>query len=657
EVVANAMKDWAIEHGATHYTHWFQPMTGRTAEKHDAFIQPSGDGATLMEFSGKSLIKGESDASSFPSGGLRATFEARGYTAWDTTSPAFLKDDMAGLTLYIPTAFVSYNGEALDKKVPLLRSIDAVGAAALRILKLLGPSRATKVITTVGAEQEYFLIEKELFDRRPDLRLANRTLLGIAAAKGQEMEDHYYGQIPERVAGFMRELNYELWRLGVSAKTQHKEVAPNQFELATVYSAANLAADDNQLVMETLGKVADRHGLAALLHEKPFAGVNGSGKHINWSLATDEGENLLDPGEDPRSNARFLVILAAIVRAVDRHAGLLRASVACAGNDLRLGANEAPPAIVSVFLGDQLVDALDRLADGTDPRTAKEAEKRGQIVMGYTSLPRLPKDLTDRNRTSPFAFTGDKFEFRMAPSSESISGPVAILNAAVAESLQELGDALEGAKDKYGVAMAAVNKIWREHRRVVFNGNGYGDSWRAEAAVRGLPNLPDSVSAFTAYEYPESLALLQKTHVLSAEEAEAILHVELERYSKRERIEANAMLSMADRSCVPAAAAYLARVSRTVLAAKEAGAPCASLESKAVSLAQAIDRADSGVQSLRAAIAGLAMAEGTRAEAVAARDLLVPAMATLRACIDALEGVTPPGLWPFPAYQSLLFDI
>jgi glutamine synthetase len=657
EVVANAMKDWAIEHGATHYTHWFQPMTGRTAEKHDAFIQPRGDGDTLMEFSGKSLIKGESDASSFPSGGLRATFEARGYTAWDTTSPAFLKDDLAGLTLYIPTAFISYNGEALDKKVPLLRSINAVGTASLRMLRALGQNGASRVVPTVGPEQEYFLVEKKLYDRRPDLKLANRTLLGCPASKGQEMEDHYYGQIPERVAGFMRELNYELWRLGVSSKTQHKEVAPNQFELATVYSAANLAADDNQLVMETMGKVAERHGLVALLHEKPFAGVNGSGKHINWSLATDTGINLLEPGEDPRTNARFLVFLAAIIRAVDRHAGLLRATVASAGNDLRLGANEAPPAIVSVFLGDQLVDALDRLADGADTEAHRDAAKNGRIVMGYTSLPPLPKDLTDRNRTSPFAFTGDKFEFRMAPSSESISGAVTALNAAVAESLNELAESIEGASDTYAAAMSAVNTIWHGHKRVVFNGNGYSAEWRVEAAARGLPNLADSVSAFAAYTYPESRAMLQKSHVLSAQEIDALHHIELERYTKRIRIDAATMLHMAERGAVPAALRYLARIAKTERLARDAGASCSALADQVKLMSTAINAADNAIKSLKKAQVESGSIHGNGAEAAAVRDMVVPAMSGLRGAIDAMEAMTPPELWPFPGYQNLLFEI
>ncbi|TFG84219.1 MAG: glutamine synthetase type III [Spirochaetales bacterium] len=653
EVVANAMKDWAIERGATHYTHWFQPMTGRTAEKHDAFIQPNLDGGILMEFSGKALIKGESDASSFPSGGLRATFEARGYTAWDTTSPGFLKDDMAGLTLYIPTAFVSYNGEALDKKVPLLRSIDALGKAAARVLKAIGHEGSTHVIPTVGAEQEYFLVEKNLYDKRPDLALTGRTLLGTPASKGQELEDHYYGQIPERVSGFMRELNYDLWRLGVSAKTQHKEVAPNQFEIATVYSAANLAADDNQLVMETLGKVAERHGLVALLHEKPFAGVNGSGKHINWSLATADGINLLDPGASPNTNARFLLFLAGVVRAVDRYASLLRATVAGAGNDLRLGANEAPPAIVSVFLGEQLASVLERISGGDAP----EGESAEHIVMGHTALPKLPRDLTDRNRTSPFAFTGDKFEFRMAPSSESISAAVSALNAAVAESLNDLADSLERSEDRNAAMVAAVKDIWERHKRVVFNGNGYSSEWLAEARARGLPDAPDSPAAFEAWRDKKNLDMLAHTSVLSADEAEAIYHIELERYAKHVHIEAATMLDMVVRGALPGGIAYLSRLAKAVDAAKGIGAPCTAALEIARDVAQAVNATDEAARALRNAIGQFGATDDPRAEVMACRRLLVPAMATLRLVADELERITPCELWPFPAYQRLLFEI
>ncbi|MBN1519565.1 MAG: glutamine synthetase III [Spirochaetales bacterium] len=653
EVVANAMKDWALEHGATHYTHWFQPLTGRTAEKHDAFIRPNPDGGTLMEFSGKALVKGESDASSFPSGGLRATFEARGYTAWDTTSPAFLKDDMAGLTLYIPTAFVSYNGEALDEKVPLLRSMDAVGGAALRVLKAIGQDGATRVWPTVGAEQEYFLIEKELYGRRPDLALAGRTLIGAPPPKGQELEEHYYGQIPERVAGFMRELNYELWRLGVSAKTQHKEVAPNQFELATVYSTANLAADDNQLVMETLGKVADRHNLAALLHEKPFAGVNGSGKHINWSLAADDGTNLLDPGPNPRTNARFLVFLAAVVRAVDRYATILRATVASAGNDLRLGANEAPPAIVSVFLGDQLSDVLSRLSRGDAPGGGSSEH----IVMGHTPLPRLPKDLSDRNRTSPFAFTGDKFEFRMAPSGESISASVAVLNAAVAESLSELADELERSEDRSAAMVAAVGGIWREHGRVVFNGNGYSAEWRAEAAKRGLPNLPDSPSALAAWLDADNIAMLESTAVLTKDEARAIHHIKLERYAKRVRIEAATMLDMVRRGAIQAACSELRHAASAADAAGRAGCPSRAAERLSKALSTALDSVDSAATVLERALAGVSGLDDPAEEASVCRTALVPAMGDLRAAADALERLVPPEHWPWPDYRRLLFEI
>jgi glutamine synthetase len=467
EVVANAMKDWAIERGATHFTHWFQPLTGLTASKHDSFISPTAEGTVLMEFSGKELIQGEPDASSFPSGGLRSTFEARGYTAWDTTSPAFLKEDSTGVTLYIPTAFVSYTSEALDKKVPLLRSMQALNIQALRILKLLGNTTSKKVTTTVGPEQEYFLVEKKLCDKRLDLCLAGRTLFGAMSPKGQEMEDHYFGDLKERVSAFMRELNTELWKIGISAKTQHNEVAPNQFELATIYSTSNVAADSNQLVMDAMKKVAERHGLVCLLHEKPFKGVNGSGKHNNWSMATDDGINLLEPGTSPHDNAQFLLFLSAVLKAVDTYAPLLRATIANSGNDHRLGANEAPPAIVSVFLGDQLTSILDKLAKGE----VVESKKGVKLEIGVTSLPKLPKDLTDRNRTSPFAFTGNKFEFRMEPSSESISGPNTALNTAVAEVLSQFADILEKAKDVNETIKKIVIDTYKTHKRIIFNGN------------------------------------------------------------------------------------------------------------------------------------------------------------------------------------------
>lgn len=661
ETVANAMKDWAIEHGATHYTHWFQPLTGKTAEKHDAFIRPNPDGGTLMEFSGRELVKGESDASSFPSGGLRATFEARGYTAWDTTSPAFLKEDPEGVTLYIPTAFISYNGEALDKKVPLLRSIDALNAQALRVLRLLGNSSSERVWPSVGPEQEYFLVEKELHDRRPDLRFCGRTLMGIASPKGQELEDHYYGQLPERVTMFMRELNRELWRLGVSAKTQHKEVAPNQFEIATVYSAANVAADDNQLVMETLSKVAGRHGLVALLHEKPFAGVNGSGKHINWSLATDDGLNLLEPGDEPASNWPFLTFLAAVIEAVDLYAPLLRAAVASAGNDLRLGANEAPPAIVSIFLGDELVGLLEQaVCDG------ERASRCGDsVVMGHTALPRLPRDISDRNRTSPFAFTGNKFEFRMAPSGESISTPVAVLNAAVADALSGMADVLEAAraegKAPKSVLSGLLAGIWTRHKRVVFNGNGYGQTWRDEAATRGLPNLPDSVAAFAAWSDPACVAMLSRTDVLSGVEVEAMRHIEYERYAKRVQIDAATMIRMTARQAIPAAEAAFSRLAKTASLARTVsrGAVGAGsrLDARAAALLDAIDAADEALRSLRARAAALASLPEGPSRAAACRDALLPAMAALRERVDALEAIVPRKDWPFPGYERLLFEI
>ncbi len=651
EVVANAMKDWAIERGATHFTHWFQPLTGRTAEKHDSFISPTGDGTVLMEFSGRELTKGESDASSFPSGGLRATFEARGYTAWDVTSPAFLKDDGAGLTLYIPTAFVSYHGEALDKKLPLLRSMEAIERQALRVLRALGRSDVKRVIPCAGPEQEYFLVERELHDRRLDLRLCGRTLFGAPAPKGQELEDHYYGQIPDRAAGFMRELNLELWKLGVPAKTQHKEVAPNQYEIASVYSGANTAADANQLVMEILRKVAERHGLVALLHEKPFAGVNGSGKHINWSLSAD-GRNLFDPGDDPGSDAEFLVFMAAVVEAVDRWAPQLRASVASAGNDLRLGSNEAPPAIISVFLGGQLAGLFDRVAAGGKDRPRAVSDLR----MGASTIARFPRDASDRNRTSPFAFTGNKFEFRMPPSSESVSTPTAVLNAAVADVLSRFADALEKADDPERAAFDIVAASWAEHRRVSFDGNGYSAEWVAEAARRGLANLPTTPDALPALVEPEAQAMLGRQGVFAPAELDAVYHTELERYAKRVVIEARVMVDMARREIAPAAAEALVRARR---ACEAVGAESSATARHAGAVARILERFLEATETLDR----LANDPGSSAEASPletakrVRDALLPAMKTLRAEADELERFVPNGLWPFPGYSDLMFRI
>jgi glutamine synthetase len=524
EVVAASMRDWAISKGASHYTHWFHPLTGLTAEKHDSFIAPTGDGRVIMEFSGKELVKGEPDASSFPSGGLRATFEARGYTAWDVTSPAFLKQDPTGTTLCIPTAFISYYGHALDKKVPLLRAMDALNKQALRVLRALGNESVKRVFTTVGPEQEYFLIDKEYYDQRPDLMLTGRTIFGALPAKGQEMEDHYFGAIKERVAGFMRELNTELWKVGIAAKTQHNEVAPNQFEIAPVYANTTAAVDANQMVMETIRSVARRHGMEGLLHEKPFAGVNGSGKHNNWSMATDDGINLFDPGENPESNARFLLFTAAVVEAVDRYALLLRSSVATSANDHRLGANEAPPAIVSIFFGGPLTEIFDNIAEGKSSGKSASGEK---IKLGVTSLPALPKDVSDRNRTSPFAFTGNKFEFRMVGSSQSIATPNTFLNVAVAQVLSEFADKLESVPraSKNDAIQNIIKESYSKHRKVVFNGNGYTDEWVREAERRGLPNVKNAVDALSVLIRTETINLFETHKVLSKEEMESRYHI------------------------------------------------------------------------------------------------------------------------------------
>lgn len=655
ETVAGAMKDWAIEYGATHYTHWFQPLTGRTAEKHDAFIRPLGDGSVLMEFSGKELIKGESDASSFPSGGLRATFEARGYTAWDTTSPAFLKEDPQGVTLYIPTAFISYNGETLDKKVPLLRSINALSKQTKRLFKVLGYTNVSKVIATVGPEQEYFLIEKSLYAQRPDLRFCGRTILGCSAPKGQELEDHYYGQIPERVAIFMRDLNQELWRLGVSAKTQHKEVAPNQYEIATVYGPGNVVSDDNQLVMETIQKVAQHHGLVALLHEKPFAGVNGSGKHINWSISCD-GKNLLDPGQEPVNNLLFLLTLTAVVTAVDRHASLLRATVASAGNDLRLGANEAPPAIVSIFLGEELTTIMEHLSSGK-----KKITKCGDaLTMDDTQLPKLPRDISDRNRTSPFAFTGNKFEFRMAPSSESISSAVTVLNTAVASVLEEFAMKLESSECVEEEVYKLVSEYWQKHKHVIFNGNGYSVEWVEEAKLRGLPNLADSVSAFSAWSEAANVGLLTKQGIFSKEELHAIQHVEYETYTKRILIEAKTMLEMIERYVLPAVRKYVGELynwnlmitdTKHVELGELSQERFTSFANQAVILEKEFDKFKQQVAALSHSC------KPYEEQAVDVRDILIPAMVRVRVASDALELLMPAERWPFPGYTKLLFEI
>ena len=564
DVVASAMKDWAIEKGATHYTHWFQPMTGITAEKHDSFISPMGDGTVIMEFSGKELIKGEPDASSFPSGGIRATFEARGYTAWDPTSYAFVK----GGSLYIPTAFYSYSGEALDKKTPLLRSMDVVSDAALRILRLFGNTTTKRVVATVGAEQEYFLVNKATYDKRKDLIFTGRTLFGAPAPKGQELDDHYFGTIKDRVASYMKDLDEHMWKLGITSKTKHNEVAPAQHELAPIYETANVAVDHNQLVMDVMKKVATRHGLACLLHEKPFAGVNGSGKHDNWSIVTDNGVNLIDPGDTPNENLQFLLVLACIMKAVDTHADLLRQSASDVGNDHRLGANEAPPAIISMFLGDQLEDVVNQIIE---TGTATHSIEGGKLLTGVSTLPDFAKDATDRNRTSPFAFTGNKFEFRMVGSADSIASPNTVLNAIVAEAFCEAADILEKSDDFDKDVHELIKKYMTEHKRIVFNGNGYSDEWVAEAERRGLPNIKSMVDAASALTTDKSVALFEKFGIFTKAELESREEITYETYTKYINIEALTMISMASKQILPAVISYTTELASSIASVEAVG--------------------------------------------------------------------------------------
>ena len=562
DVIAKAMKDWAVEKGATHYTHWFQPLTGITAEKHDAFVtHPDADGKMIMEFSGKELIKGEPDASSFPSGGLRATFEARGYTAWDCTSPAFVKEDATGAILCIPTAFCSYKGEALDKKTPLLRSMEAVSQQALRIVRLFGNTEATKVTASVGPEQEYFIVDREKYLERKDLIYTGRTLFGAPAPKGQELEDHYFGSIKERIGAYMKDINIELWKLGVTAKTQHNEVAPAQHELAPIYETANVAVDHNQLVMDVMKKVATRHGLACLLHEKPFAGVNGSGKHDNWSIVTDNGVNLIDPGDTPNENLQFLLVLACIMKAVDIHADLLRQSASDVGNDHRLGANEAPPAIISMFLGDQLEDVVNQIIE---TGTATHSIEGGKLLTGVSTLPDFAKDATDRNRTSPFAFTGNKFEFRMVGSADSIASPNTVLNAIVAEAFCEAADILEKSDDFDKDVHELIKKYMTEHKRIVFNGNGYSDEWVAEAERRGLPNIKSMVDAASALTTDKAVALFEKFGIFTKAELESREEITYETYTKYINIEALTMISMASKQILPAVISYTTELANSI---------------------------------------------------------------------------------------------
>ncbi|HEY5998482.1 MAG TPA: glutamine synthetase III [bacterium] len=650
-VVANAMKDWAIERGATHYTHWFQPLTGATAEKHDSFITPTDDGGVIMEFSGKQLIQGEPDASSFPSGGLRATFEARGYTAWDATSPAFLKEDAAGdVTLCIPTAFYSYHGEALDKKTPLLRSMKAVSDQALRVLRALGDTTATRVVSTVGPEQEYFLVEKDRYADRLDLIACGRTLFGAAPPKGQELEDQYFGAIKDRVAAFMKDLDIQLWKMGITSKTKHNEVAPAQFEMAPIFSTTNIAADHNQLVMETMQKVALRHDMVCLLHEKPYAGINGSGKHNNWSLSTDTGLNLLEPGHTPHENAQFLVFLAALLIAVDTHADILRGTCGSSGNDHRLGANEAPPAIISIFLGEELTNILFKLARGEKAASSE----RAYLKVGVDTLPELPKDNTDRNRTSPFAFTGNKFEFRMVGSSQSISGPNVALNTTVAEALDNIATRLEKAKDKNAEISAIIKDAVNKHGRIIFNGNNYAEEWVREAARRGLPNVRNTVDALKAFITPKSLALFAKYKVLSHEETHSRYEIYVEQYAKHINIEARTASQMVRRQFLPVAMLYMTELGNSV---KAAGAAAKVQKALLAEIGALVVSADKNVKLVEKETDKAHGAGSAEKSAAAFRDKVVPALRALRADVDALESVCPADLWPVPTYADLLFKL
>jgi glutamine synthetase len=652
EVVASAMRDWAISKGASHYTHWFHPLTGLTAEKHDSFIAPTPDGRVIMEFSGKELIKGEPDASSFPSGGLRATFEARGYTAWDVTSPAFLKQDKTGTTLCIPTAFISYYGQALDKKVPLLKSIEALSKQAIRVLRALGNETSKRVISTVGPEQEYFLVDKTVYDKRPDLILTGRTVFGSMPAKGQEMEDHYFGAIKERVIGFMRELNTELWKVGIAAKTQHNEVAPNQFEIAPVFTNTTAAVDANQMVMETIRNVARRHGMEALLHEKPFAGVNGSGKHNNWSIATNDGINLFDPGANPESNARFLLFATAVVEAVDRYALLIRSSAATAANDHRLGANEAPPAIVSIFFGGPLTEILEDIAAG---KAGHHTDSGATIKLGVTSLPSLPKDVSDRNRTSPFAFTGNKFEFRMVGSSQSIATPNTYLNVAVAQVLSEFADRLEKASDKHEMIQAIIKASYTAHRRIVFNGNGYSDEWVQEAERRGLPNIRNAVDALAVLVHLETIDLFETHKVLSRNESESRYHIYLEKYAKQINIEAGVTIDMARRYIFPVASRYAGKLAKTASVLASIGAVSVPQEKHAKRIAELTAELFDETNKLEEVLVVAQETEGPIDQAKFYCEKVRPAMDAVRLRGDQLEKLVAKEYWPLPGYEELLF--
>ena len=655
DVIAHEMKEWAIEKGATHYTHWFQPLTGVTAEKHDSFISaPLPNGKVLMSFSGKELIKGEPDASSFPSGGLRATFEARGYTAWDCTSPAFVRHDAAGATLCIPTAFCSYKGEALDQKTPLLRSMQAINEQSLRLLRLFGNTTSKKVTPSVGPEQEYFLVDAEKFLQRKDLIYTGRTLFGAMPPKGQELDDHYFGTIRQRIAGFMKDVNEELWKVGVTSKTQHNEVAPAQHELAPIYAECNVALDHNHIVMQTLKRVACQHGMKCLLHEKPFAGVNGSGKHDNWSLTTDDGKNLLEPGKTPHENIQFLLVLTCILKAVDTHADLLRESAADPGNDHRLGANEAPPAIISVFLGEQLEDVLEQLISTGE---ATHSLKGGKLQTGVDTLPDLAKDATDRNRTSPFAFTGNKFEFRMVGSRDSIAGPNVVLNTIVAEAFSEACDVLEKADNFDEAVHDLIKKYATEHQRVVFDGNGYSDAWVEEAERRGLPNIRSMVEAIPALTTDKAINMFEKFKVFTKAELESRAEIKFESYAKAINIEARTMIDMASKQIIPAIIKYTKELADTVVAVKEAGADASVQAELLTEVSGLLAESKKALEALKVVTDQAAAMEEGEDQARFYHSDVVPAMEALRAPVDKLEMIVDKEAWPMPSYGDLIFEV
>ena len=655
DVIAHEMKEWAIEKGATHYTHWFQPLTGVTAEKHDSFISaPLPNGKVLMSFSGKELIKGEPDASSFPSGGLRATFEARGYTAWDCTSPAFVRHDAAGATLCIPTAFCSYKGEALDQKTPLLRSMQAINEQSLRLLRLFGNTTSKKVTPSVGPEQEYFLVDAEKFLQRKDLIYTGRTLFGAMPPKGQELDDHYFGTIRQRIAGFMKDVNEELWKVGVTSKTQHNEVAPAQHELAPIYAECNVALDHNHIVMQTLKRVACQHGMKCLLHEKPFAGVNGSGKHDNWSLTTDDGKNLLEPGKTPHENIQFLLVLTCILKAVDKHADLLRESAADPGNDHRLGANEAPPAIISVFLGEQLEDVLEQLISTGE---ATHSLKGGKLQTGVDTLPDLAKDATDRNRTSPFAFTGNKFEFRMVGSRDSIAGPNVVLNTIVAEAFAEACDVLEKADNFDEAVHDLIKKYATEHQRVVFNGNGYSDAWVEEAERRGLPNIRSMVEAIPALTTEKAVSMFEKFKVFTKAELESRAEIKFESYAKAINIEARTMIDMASKQIIPAIIKYTKDLADTVVAVKEAGADASVQAELLTEVSGLLAETKKALEALKVVADQAAAMEEGEDQARFYHFDVVPAMEALRTPVDTLEMIVDKEAWPMPSYGDLIFEV